>query len=547
MQHKETIYIDVEDDITSIIGKIKSAKEKTVALVPPKRTGVLQSAVNLRLLTRAAETADKRLIIVTHNTALAGLAAAADIPVAKTLQSQPELKKPIEQDEPDEDIIEGSQLPVGDHADTVDSSADAADDISIDGIEIDGDIVPLKKNQSTSIKASESAAKQKNSIKVPDFGSFRKRLALGFAGGVAVISFLYWALAVAPQATIVVTARTTDQELSIPVSLGSSLMTNPDTATMKSVKQTEKTTQTVDFNATGTKDVGEKAKGEVIFSTDSASLIAQNATIPAGTNLITSSGLVFITTSSVTFTLTNFNGAKASIVAAASGTKYNGASGLLSGAPAKVLAEINDATAGGTEKIIKVVSQADVDKAQQQFTDNNQNDVKKKLKAKFPTGSVLVDSSFLAGDTKLTSLPAVGQEAADGKAKLTTETSYSMVGVAKDELDTYLDAVFKKTLSNKNEQRIYDNGLATVKFDDYKAGDKTDTASLTASAKIGPKINENNIKQEVKGKRAGEIIGDLKAIDGVSDVEVKLSPFWVQGVPDDIKKISIEFKLKNNG
>jgi len=48
--NKDVIYIDVEDDITAIIGKIKASSEKIVALVPPKRVGVLQSAVNLRLL-----------------------------------------------------------------------------------------------------------------------------------------------------------------------------------------------------------------------------------------------------------------------------------------------------------------------------------------------------------------------------------------------------------------------------------------------------------------------------------------------------------------
>lgn len=49
--NKDVLYIDVEDDITTIIGKVKASKSKIIALVPPKRVGVLQSAVNLRLLT----------------------------------------------------------------------------------------------------------------------------------------------------------------------------------------------------------------------------------------------------------------------------------------------------------------------------------------------------------------------------------------------------------------------------------------------------------------------------------------------------------------
>ena len=51
--NKDVIYIDVEDDITTIISKIKASKERIIALVPPRRIGVLQSAVNIRLLARA--------------------------------------------------------------------------------------------------------------------------------------------------------------------------------------------------------------------------------------------------------------------------------------------------------------------------------------------------------------------------------------------------------------------------------------------------------------------------------------------------------------
>ena len=88
---KDVVYIDVEDDITAIIGKLKSGSREIVALVPPKRIGVLQSAVNLRLLARAAKQSKKQLVIITGNSSLSSLAAAAQIPVAATLQSKPEL------------------------------------------------------------------------------------------------------------------------------------------------------------------------------------------------------------------------------------------------------------------------------------------------------------------------------------------------------------------------------------------------------------------------------------------------------------------------
>src|ERR1700745_4045027 len=116
MQKKDVIYIDVEDDITAIIGKVKAGKEKIVALVPPKRTGVLQSAVNLRLLARTADTDGKRLVIITNNSALSSLPASAQIPVAKNLQSRPEIAEIPALEVDDEDIIDGEQLPIGEHA-----------------------------------------------------------------------------------------------------------------------------------------------------------------------------------------------------------------------------------------------------------------------------------------------------------------------------------------------------------------------------------------------------------------------------------------------
>ena len=62
---KDVIYIDTEDDITSIIEKVKASSEKIIALVPPKRVGVLQSAVNLKLLQKSAEADDKRIVLIT--------------------------------------------------------------------------------------------------------------------------------------------------------------------------------------------------------------------------------------------------------------------------------------------------------------------------------------------------------------------------------------------------------------------------------------------------------------------------------------------------
>jgi hypothetical protein len=67
---KETLYIDVEDDITAVIEKIADIKEKIVAVVPPKRAGVLSSVVNLKLVNKSAHDAGKRVVLITTDKTL---------------------------------------------------------------------------------------------------------------------------------------------------------------------------------------------------------------------------------------------------------------------------------------------------------------------------------------------------------------------------------------------------------------------------------------------------------------------------------------------
>src|SRR5579884_3157174 len=88
---KDTIYVDIDDEITGIIDKVKASDGKVVALVLPKRAGVFQSIVNMKLLKRAADESKKNLVLITSEAGLLPLAGASGIHVAKTLTSKPEI------------------------------------------------------------------------------------------------------------------------------------------------------------------------------------------------------------------------------------------------------------------------------------------------------------------------------------------------------------------------------------------------------------------------------------------------------------------------
>ncbi|MDB5177627.1 MAG: hypothetical protein JWO61_10, partial [Candidatus Saccharibacteria bacterium] len=255
--NKDVIYIDVDDDITAIIGKVKDSKEGIVALVPPKRVGILQSAVNLRLLDRAAKGADKRLVLITNNQALIALAAAAKLRVAKNLQSKPEFPEiaALEVDE-GEDIIDGADLPIGDHART----AGIPDDEN-DTDKAAASLIAAPKASPPTGGTPPRPPKSKKGSRVPNFDSFRKKLLIGIGAGILLIGFLVWALFFAAHATVVITARTSTENVSKTITLSPTTATSFSAGVIKAVRQEQKKPQSVEFDATGEQNKGEKASG----------------------------------------------------------------------------------------------------------------------------------------------------------------------------------------------------------------------------------------------------------------------------------------------
>jgi hypothetical protein len=559
--NKDVIYIDVDDDITAIIGKIKDSKEKIVALVPPKHVGVLQSAVNLRLLDRMAKTAKKNLVVVTNNQALVALAASARIPVARNLQSKPEIADiPALAVDDGDDIIDGSDLPVGDHARSTEERSilqrKPTRDDTVETLEIEEQ--PTEPAAAVAAAALAKKAK-KAGPKIPNFNKFRKRLFLGILAGALLIAALIWAFVFAPAATVIITADTTPEQVTGTVKLGGSAATDFKAGVISSESQQLQKDSTVQFTATGTGKTGTKATGQVVFKNceDSSPI-----TIASGTTL-TSGGNNYVTQAAVTVPggNGNFGGCSApgtsgavAVSAADIGAGYNvnngttfSVAGHPNGAAQYMRAVASGSIAGGDSQTITVVSDNDIQTAMAQITGQSTDAAKKAVEAQFKNGEVVIDASFTATQGTPVSSPASGaQVGSDGKATLTVPMTYTVYAFPKTALDTYLTANLTSQLSNTKNQRVYKNGDDKVGFSNFvKADDGTLSVNLTTSGQVGPQIDEASVKNSIKGMVTGTVQTTLGAIDGVQNVDVKYSYFWVNKVPSNTNKITIEFKLTN--
>lgn len=566
--NKDVIYIDVDDDVTAIIGKIKNTKEKIVALVPPKRAGVLQSAVNLRLLDRMARTEKKKLVLISSNQALVALAASAKIPVAKNLQSKPEIAQieALKVDDGD-DIIDGSELPVGDLAKTAGASATASavrqkpvrvdDTLDVSGIDIDGEDVAAK--SATAKPRQPKTGSGRKSPKIPNFDTFRKKLIWIMGGGAALVALLVWMFVFAPAATIVITASTSPLPVTTTARLAGTELTDGTKGVISSTVQEEVAEESIEFEATGDKDVGEKATGTVTIRN-----CENNAfTLGAGTPFTATNGKVYYSTTSANVSAGSVSGltqalacqangsnggtGSVTVQAAESGTAYNiGSSNYSVGGTSGGVSARGGTMTGGTTRVVKVVTEADIEKAKEQLSEKSADEYKKMLEEKFGKDQVVIAESFTTNKGEVTSTPAVGKEAPDGEAKLTVKTTFSMSGVSKTDLDDFLKEFLDANVDDKQTQKVYGTGVDKATFANFQKTDDGASVTISSDGRIGPKIDEDEVKENARGKRYGDIQQSLQQIDGVRDVDVKFSFFWVNKVPNNTDKIKIEFKVNEN-
>lgn len=544
--NKDVIYIDVEDDITAIIGKIKACKENIIALVPPKHVGLLQSAVNLRLLDRMASTSHKRLVLITNNQALIALSSVAGIPVAKNLQSKPELAEISALSIDDgEDVIDGSQLPIGELEKTADVVGGKNEPSSkeINSINID--------DKSVSVAALGTAVKKpsgkKSGVKVPNFTTFRKKLFIGIGAGVLLVTLLIWAFGFAPSAKVIITTRTTPLPVNTTVTLGGNAASDVSKGVIQTVQQQVKKDVSVDFDATGKKDIGNKATGTMtlsnVYSTEGS------ITVPAGSKF-SSGNYTFLTTSTVVVPRAQFVGglipgkADVGVQAESPGLDYNLSARAYQSDSVDGITAQGDQMAGGTTKVVTVVTAGDIQTATTLLAQQSADTVKQQLIKQFTGGEVVISDSFTVNAAAPVSAPAVDAEAT-GKAKLTASTTYTITGIAKSDLELFINANLDKQLADNEDQRVYNNGIDKVQLGNYNKTDEVSTVKIIATAQIGPKIDEAEVKERVKGKIFGDVQSNLSAISGVDNVEVKFSYPWVRTVPKNIDKISVEFKLQN--
>ncbi len=533
---KDTIYIDVDDEITSVIERVDRAKHKVVALVLPKHVTVFQSAVNMKLLKKASLNSSKNLVLITSDKSVIAICAAAGIHVAKTLSTKPEIPMRIKTHSYDEGSA-GSTEKLELESEQLSTSPKTTDS---DIIELDNSDSALKGKENTNVKEKSSK------FKIPDFGNFRVKLGVSVLALVLLIVGWVYAFVIAPKATVTINTdvSTSAVDAKIVAKVGSATFDLEQNIIPAQLVQVEKQ-DTATVPATGKKNVGQKAIGTMTLT--NCINDGEDKIIPAGTTF-SSGSFNFVTTEQVTIPFAIYAGktCKSSefgrqkdvgVIASQSGSDYNIAARSYTSSISGIQAYGSDMS-GGTNDYITVVSAEDVDNAKKQLSGVSKTaaleDMKKQLTE---LGLKSIDETITEGKPEESVTPAVDKEAKE--VKVTVAINYSLIGVSEEQLVSILDNEISKNLVDK-KQNVRSNGLDKLVFRVLEKPSEAETVlNIQTIATVGPEIDVEQIKRDVVGKKRGDIEKQIESLSGVRSVSVEYSPVWITTTPKSVDKIEV--------
>ncbi len=302
-------------------------------------------------------------------------------------------------------------------------------------------------------------------------------------------------------------------------------------------------------DATGKKDVGEKAKGSVTLYNNSTDPV----TLSTNTTLKAASGQTFTLDSSAqipastgdVFTGTKPGTVQASVTANDIGPDSNIAEGTrFSIGNNSDLAAKNDAAfSGGTKKAITIVSKDDLAKLRTELIKKFKGNGQSALSQKSISGETILP---IVGDATLQNEKFDKKEGEEAK-KVTLRGSVTFSGMSyqNDDLKNYAQTMLKA--KSDQDTTIAPNSINASVKDVTRKNSKAANASVTIQAGILPQIDTNDVIDTIKDKsytKAKEAIANLPQVSKADIIFNPPLPLLPSLLPTLPKHITVEIKTQ---
>jgi len=579
---EKVIYLEPDDEITGVIDKIKKVNQDRVILVVPKAATILQSVVNLKILKQQAVRLGKAISIVTSDETGRNLASQIGLTVYRDLAKRPiaEKEKPInKEDETEKDtIVVGSpeaKQPEEETSPTFENKIESEKpEPKPEHHDIEKSVEPITKKEEQETPKGVIDIRS-SGVRFKPFKD-EKRAGIGLETisqkpikatkdihqisslkklKIAVIILLVLAILegimayfLLPKANVNVILKAEKLDKTYEILAQKDAVYNEETGTIPANVYTIEKESSKDFPTTGTKEVGEKAKGTIALTNETGT----DQPLVATTRFVTSAGLVFRSTAAVTVPKAyldpggnKINGtASVSVVADASGEKYNIAPssftipGLAASIQNKVYGRSAAAMSGGSTRKIKIVSEEDVTKAQNEIMAELINSSKEEALSKSNKDEDMALEGS-AGGVVISGVPSpiIGTEAET--FKYTLKAQINVITVKKSEFYNILSAKVNKEIAQDKElpkgelENTTENKVVNI---DTAIGKMQISSHINAP--IVAKMDMDVMKNNLKGKNSGDAVKYLKSFEEIYDAQITLWPFYAKKMPN-VKRIFI--------
>lgn len=551
----KTIYLEYDEEVLSVLQKIRKSGTDEIRLVIPKEARLFRNLTGLRLLRREAEKYQKTLSIATADERGRLLVTRSGLSLASSAM---ETKSDFETNSLP---ATGRKGAMGDimlrpvkPLKTAQAKPLPQTPVSLPSKNRNSEIQP-EKDLEALIGPKETSPKIKlpEPVKLPRLSyKFTVLPAVAVVLILAVLGFF-----VLPAASVTVVPRTEPitRDLEMQVD-SSSPVADVQNLTIPGKRDTQEISMSQDYPATGVKNIGEKASGFVTlynFSKNSLILRSSTTRLEAGGKIfyfLQDVGSIKPTARIGTDLQVDQSSLidPVPIVAGGSGEDYNFPTGTrfeiyneVFGHQAEVLYAINaNPIAGGTNKEIKILSATDVEQARADLSLKIAGKMRMDLGQTATSEVKLLDNAYVL-QVKEESLSKKINDETDSFTLSQKTLATALLFNEQDVRDLIVERIVRLLPENKyllpeQQQKL------TEQFVSLDISGGVGTLRAHFESQVRYQINADFLVRGLPGKTPTQVKEILLARPEISDVTVSLSPFWVKTVPRFNSKI--HFKVQ---
>jgi len=457
------LYIDPDEPLNSFLDKVKSATENKIVIIVHRNSPIFVGQVNIELIKKYANEADKELIFITNNKKTKNILSRVGFEVYSKVE---DFKESLDERVADINRSERESL------------------FTLD-------------QYSTAKKKSKKRRK------------LRRRL---FVASL-LLTAIVWVYFAFPVITVEVQPTIKDKVLVSQIRALADLPTiDWATSTIPLVKKEVSLEEEMAFESTATKEIGIKKATGVLTLINSN---RKKVTIPAGTLVSTRNGVKFKTKNKVVVPSSKLEKFMDVVVGVDAGRAevniealYKGIHGNISKGrivnfvnkdyPVKIINP--EATYGGQNQLVKVVSQADLDNALRETREKLLQKAKEDLRNKFDSSLIFFKDESKVVEPKLQTNNKVGEIT----NQLVVKGEVKIIGFAveKEGLKSLVFKLYKDSLEDKfvlNKPQIT---IKEVEVD--KLAKNEIDFRVKSIGQVAGKINKEYIVNQILGKKVEE-------------------------------------------